>query len=140
VASRDAIGDAKEKIQDSWGIPFDQPPLIYAIKQLDDGTLSDHNIQDKSSLRLVIDEPSVVFEGGDPDPQVHTFCVKASDAIDNVKDKIMDKEGISIDQQCWLFDRTQLEDGFTFMDANIPEKRFLGFLFSIAVMESFCTS
>ena len=144
VQASDTIYEVKVTIKDKEGISFYQQNLNFNHEQLENGhTLDDYNIQNESTLDLVLTSKiEVKYDDCDENDSfkkttIQDMNVEASDTIDSIKFKIQDhvNRGDFTLFNCmrlWLVtfdeddeeDHELLENGHTLSDYNIQDKPF----------------
>eukprot|EP00927_Polykrikos_kofoidii_P038560 TRINITY_DN32970_c0_g1_i1.p1 TRINITY_DN32970_c0_g1~~TRINITY_DN32970_c0_g1_i1.p1 ORF type:complete len:847 (+),score=189.47 TRINITY_DN32970_c0_g1_i1:117-2657(+) len=119
VEATDTVRSLKADIERVEAIPVDRMRLIFAAKQLeDDRTMAEYNIQNESVLHLVRRNTfpvSVKTLSG----KTIALEVMPSDTIEQVMEKIFDKEGIAVAQQRLIYAGRQLTAATTVSEANI---------------------
>ena len=122
VGPSDSIEIVKEKIQEREEMPCHNQRLIFAGKVLqDDRTLRDYSIPKYSTLHLI---PTI--RGGEMQINLKTLIGKTvtlevvpQDTIENVKNKIFQKEGRAVGHQNIFFAGKELKHEDTLADYNI---------------------
>ena len=131
VEPSDTIEDVKIIIQYKEGIPIDQQMLMSGRESLKAShTLSDYNIQEESTLDLLVKSKS---SNGKIEIDINVNCyektitlrVAYSNTVENVKTMINKKEHISPDQQMLAFNGRILQNKFTVYESNIVHKSTL---------------
>ena len=94
IEATSTIGNLKAEIQDKKGIPPNQQHLFFQDRELkDSNTLFDYNIQNGSTLQLLLHLRYHIFVKI-PTGKTITLDVEASNTIGEVRAKLQDKEGI----------------------------------------------
>ena len=118
----DTVEIVKAKIQSKEGTPAIRQTLMFAGKYLmDECTLFDYNIQQESTLRLILKLiiQNVLIFVKTLTGEIIILKVEVSDTIENVKNMIDKKEDIPPDLQTLMFHKMQLEDRCTLYEYNI---------------------
>ena len=120
----DSIQDVKQKIMDEVGVPGNQQRLTLVGSILEDEhILGDYNIMKDTVLHLVPlqcgSEMRIKVNVGSG--RMITLHVVLEDTIENVKKKILEKEGIPVQCQCLFYatEPEELKDYRTLKDYNI---------------------
>ena len=120
----DTIKNIKEKIKEKEGFPITQQRLIFDDKILENyKTIDDYKIQDFSILFMNYSGFPILVKTLNG-KKINIF-VKPSDTIENIKEKIKEKERIPITQQKLIFDDKILEDIRTISFYNIQKESII---------------
>ena len=128
VKSDTSIKNIKVEIQKRKGISIHKQRLHFGGQELkDESMLRDHNIGKESTLylRLTGQFGSMPIYVMMPTGKMTILDVLPSDSVENIKQEIYDKDGISPDQQYLIFDGKELEDGRTLREFNIKKGSML---------------
>ena len=133
--SSDTIGNLKEKVKDKTGFPAEEQRLFFQGKTelKDDRTVSDYNIQNKSTVNLLLQtdrlEVTILTEGR----RLVTLEVNTTDSILELKREVQDKTGVPLKKQSLSFSGIELENERTISAYNIRNKSSINLVVKIKV-------
>ena len=132
VDRSETIKNVKQLILNMEGIFVDQQCLIFADEDLeDDMTLQDYDIQDLSTLHLVVLGSMQIFVKT-LNGKTFTLEVEPNETIENVRLLILIREYVPFGQQRLIFAGKQLENGRTLQDYNIQHDSSLHLVLRMA--------
>ena len=124
VDPNDSIAKLKSMIKVKRGFSVDEQRIVYNGRNLeDDQTVRDYNIQNKSTLNLVLPVMKVTIQK-ETMGRVHILDLEVSpnDSILDVKQKIQDLTGVPFRKQNLFLDGKELQNIFTIANYNIQNK------------------
>ena len=123
VPNKATVNVIKSLIFKKEGIPIQKQRLIFNTKELSNElSLSIYGINDESSLLLNLKMGGGVLvvvktlEGSSVEIEVDE-----DDTVETLKQKIYEKQGISVENQRLIFERKKLDDHKTLADYNMKE-------------------
>ena len=142
VNPNDSIANLKSIIKVKKGFPVDEQRIVYNGRKLeDDRTVSDYNIQNKSTLNLVLPVPcryngdnrmEVTILTKDRGP-LATLAVRPTDLILELKLKIRGITGVPYHKQILNFADRELENTRFISDYGIQNKSVIDLVVEIEV-------
>ena len=121
VSSRDTVGQVKAKIAFQEGIPVSKQRLIFVGEQLHDAhRLLDYRIEHESAVHLIFREGDTFEVYVDaPSGQSYVYEVDPKDSVDQLKNRLRDKEGIPCEIQQFFFEDVALQSDCSLRDSGI---------------------
>ena len=135
VDPNDSIAKLKSMIKVKRGFSVDEQRIVYNGRNLeDDQTVRDYNIQNKSTLNLVLPVMKVTIQKETMGRvYILTLEVSPNDSILDVKQKIQDLTGVPFRKQNLFLGGKELQNIFTIAKYNIQNKSVIDLVETITV-------